>query len=439
MKRFVLLLLVVMLLVPLAVTAQEEVTLTVRWFASAACDRLATLSAAYEAASVEVICTPYPEWQGRVFEDFAAGTGADLVMLDSQWLGEAVAGGYLLDLTDWMADALPLDDFAPAMLSAYGEYPPASGAYYGVPFQPDALILLYRRDYFEDAAYQAAFEAEYGYPLAVPATWDHLLDAARFFYRPDEGMYGFATGWDGSRSSDVITANWNPILWSLGGALWQPESCAVAGVLNDETGHAALELAQQLYQTAPPGASIYSFAEVNEAVCSHETALAVNWFGDAAATTDAMFCENADNLGYAVMPGQDAHYTSLGGVGITVAASSEYPQAAQDYLAWLLSDDVQQEWAQGGGFSPRLSILGDAAYQELTPYNALALESVPLLHDYWNLPEYADLLAPLQEYLSLAITGGMDAQEALDAIAAAQQAVLADAYGDDCGFGLTAE
>ncbi len=36
----------------------------------------------------------------------------------------------------------------------------------------------------------AAFEAKYGYPLAVPETWVQLRDIAEFFTRPDENLYG---------------------------------------------------------------------------------------------------------------------------------------------------------------------------------------------------------------------------------------------------------
>ena len=34
--------------------------------------------------------------------------------------------------------------------------------------------------------------AEYGYDLAVPETYDQLLDIAKFFTREDEGLYGVA-------------------------------------------------------------------------------------------------------------------------------------------------------------------------------------------------------------------------------------------------------
>ena len=48
------------------------------------------------------------------------------------------------------------------------------------------------RNRLEDPEEMAAFEAEYGYPLAVPETWAELRDIAESFYRPDENVYGAA-------------------------------------------------------------------------------------------------------------------------------------------------------------------------------------------------------------------------------------------------------
>ena len=50
--------------------------------------------------------------------------------------------------------------------------------------------------------------------------------------------------------------------------------------------------------------------------------------------------------------------------------------------------------------------------------------------DFWNIPEYNQLLSIEQEYLNLAISGQMDAKEALDSIASEEQAVLDKAYPD---------
>ena len=48
--------------------------------------------------------------------------------------------------------------------------------------------------------------------------------------------------------------------------------------------------------------------------------------------------------------------------------------------------------------------------------------------DFWNIPEFGQLLEPTQRYLHAFIVGGEGtAQEALDALALEKDAVLADA------------
>jgi multiple sugar transport system substrate-binding protein len=61
------------------------------------------------------------------------------------------------------------------------------GTFRGMPAWTNSEILFYRKDLFEDPVEQAAFEQEYGYPLAVPTTWDEFTDAAVFFTRDTNG------------------------------------------------------------------------------------------------------------------------------------------------------------------------------------------------------------------------------------------------------------
>ncbi|MEM7711748.1 MAG: extracellular solute-binding protein, partial [Pseudomonadota bacterium] len=56
----------------------------------------------------------------------------------------------------------------------------------------DMHMLNLRADLLEDPDEQAAFETEYGYPLAAPVTWEQYYDQAAFFHRPDDGMFGTA-------------------------------------------------------------------------------------------------------------------------------------------------------------------------------------------------------------------------------------------------------
>jgi multiple sugar transport system substrate-binding protein len=61
----------------------------------------------------------------------------------------------------------------------------------------------------------AAFEAEYGYPLDVPETYEQLMDIAKFFTRPDQGLYGLAIYTQ--KDYDAITMGVENTMFSWGG------------------------------------------------------------------------------------------------------------------------------------------------------------------------------------------------------------------------------
>ena len=142
---------------------------------------------------VNVIQEPWGSFGDLFFTEMAAqGDSWDAVVGDSQWLGQGATQGHYVDMTDFMVDNGLDTSVTDATLTYYGEYPTGSGRYWGFPTEGDANGWAYRMDLFEDPDEMAAFEAEYGYPLATPETYAELTDIAKFFTRPDEGLYGSA-------------------------------------------------------------------------------------------------------------------------------------------------------------------------------------------------------------------------------------------------------
>jgi multiple sugar transport system substrate-binding protein len=396
------------------VKAQEE-ELSIIWFAWPPCDLLDTITDDYPDATVTVTCVPIDQWFDQIFLDFASEGGADLPILDSQYMGAAVAGDHIVDLTEWMNENLPVDDYVPAALAAYGEVPAGSGQYYAIPMMTDTRMLVYRTDVFEEMGFEP------------PATWTELLTDAQAIAASDAGISGFATHWN--PGGDLVATTWNHILWSFGGELWTPEDYQVEGVLNSEAAVRAIEFANDLWETAPEGAGSFGFDETVSAMCNGSVAMVEIWYGFGNAFTNSESCAQADNIGFAVVPGEEQHFISLGGMGISLSKYSDNPEAALALIAWLQSDEVQLRWAAEGGFPGRTSILQSEEFQNAAPYSPSFSEAFQLVKDFWNLPEYNEMLAVQQEYLNLAITGQMDAQEALDIIAEEQQAILDEAYG----------
>jgi multiple sugar transport system substrate-binding protein len=401
------------------------------WFAWAPCQALGELSKKFPGASVDVRCVPIGEWHSQIFTDFAAKGGADIVILDSQFIGEAVTGAHIMELTDWMKTNIEVDDYVPAALSAYGEYPAGSERYYGVAAEGDTQMIVYRKDVFEAA--KADFKAKTGKDLEVPKTWSELLAIAQFI-KENPGKYGgvqngYTTFWCGTVACyDQIATHWNQILWSWGGELWDPKTYKVDGFINSQTAVDALNFDRDLFKTGPEGQGNFQFDQTVDALCSGTTAMTTIWFGFGPAFVDKTGCKNSDNLAYGVAPGEKQHFISLGGMGLHVSSYTKDKDLALEYVKWFESKDTQIEWAKLGGFSARKSVLESDEFKNAAPYNPTFAEAYQYVKDFWNIPEYNNMLQVQMEQLNLAVTGQADPKAALDKIAETQQETLNEAY-----------
>ncbi|MDK2896046.1 MAG: multiple sugar transport system substrate-binding protein [Candidatus Atribacteria bacterium] len=198
MRKPILLILVMFLVIGLVGGAvaqeKEEVTLTITWAAWAPMDTLIALAEDFTAQTgikVKGDPIPWPQYHDKVFTEFASGkTSFDIVLPDSQWLGEAVVGNHLVDITDWFNQHVNPEDYYETFVESFCEYPDGSGKYYGVPALGDFCGMAYRTDLFDDPTEQAAFKEKYGYNLKPPETWSQLRDIAEFFTRPEQNLYG---------------------------------------------------------------------------------------------------------------------------------------------------------------------------------------------------------------------------------------------------------
>ena len=261
--------------------------LQVIWFAWQPCQALTDLSKTFPGGEVDVRCVPIGQWHDQIFTDFAAKGGADIVILDSQFIGEAVKGGHIAELTDWMKTNIDVADYVPAALAAYGEYPAGSKRYYGVPAEGDTQMYVYRKDLFAKADVRAAYKAKTAKDLGPPSTWSELLGIAQFF-KDSAGKYGvqngYTTHWCGTPACyDQIATHWNQILWSFGGDIWDPAAYKTQGFINSDTAVKALDFDRQLFQTGPAGQGNFQFNETVDALCSGTTATGTIWFGFGAA------------------------------------------------------------------------------------------------------------------------------------------------------------
>jgi multiple sugar transport system substrate-binding protein len=415
--------------------AQAAVTeLKIIWAQWAPADFLQTLVKDYEAKTgikVTVIQEPWGTFGNRVTAEWAAkGTAWDLVIGDSQWLGQGATQGHYVELTDFMKSNGIDKTVTPATLQYYGEYPAGSGKYWAYPTEGDANGWAYRKDLFENKDEMAAFKAKYGYDLAVPKTWKELMDIAQFFTRKDKGLYGVAIYTQ--KDYDAITMGFQNVFFSYG-ADWYDKDYKVEGVANSDAAVKALEYYKQLYDCcSAPGLSNAFFQETNDAFTSGQAVMAMNYFAFFPALANKSTNKFADSTGYFVMPkGPDGkQFAALGGQGMSINAyiDKERQDAAFAFLKWFAQEDVQAKWADLGGYTCNINVLKSDKFNKIAPFNAAFAETMTFVKDFTNIPEYGQMLPIIQAALSNYVVGGKGtAKEALDGVAKEWTTILTDA------------
>lgn len=395
---------------PAAAPAEGAVTeLKILWAQWDPADYLQEIGNLYEEQTgikVEVVQEPWGSFYDRAFTEFAAkGDSWDMIVGDSQWLGQAATQGHYVDITEFLTSNGIDKTVTPATLTYYGEYPTGSGSYWAYPTEGDADGWAYRKDLFENPDEQAAFKAEYGYDLAVPKTWAELMDIAKFFTRPDAdpAMYGAAIYTQ--KDYDAITMGFENVMFSFGADWKNAETNEVLGIANSPEAIAALDYYRELYQCcSPPGLGNAFFQETNDALINGQVAMAMNYFAFFPALASEAINPHAANTGYFANPAgpNGDRFAALGGQGISVISyvSPERQAAALDFIKWFAQEEIQMEWALFGGYTCNINVLASQEFLEVAPFNAAFAETMQMVKDYWNIPIFAQLLEVTQRELS---------------------------------------
>ncbi len=378
---------------------------------------------------VTVVQEPWGSFYNLFATEMAAqGDTWDMVVGDSQWLGQGATSGWYVDMTDFLNSTGLKDSVTPATMTYYGEYPTGSGKYWGFPTEGDADGWAYRTDLFEDPKNMADFKAEYGYDLAPPTTYSQLMDIAKFFTRPDAGIYGVAIY--SQKDYDAITMGVENTMFPWGGD-WKDAENNVMGVVNSPESIEALQTYKDLYDCCQvPGLSNAFFAETNDAMIGGKAAMIMNYFAFFPALVNSGTNANYfDKVGFFPNPegptGQRG--AALGGQGMSIVAyiSPERQKASMDFIEWFGQEANQLEWAKLGGYTCNSNVLKSDAFLNASPYNPAFAETMTFVKDFWNIPIYGQLLEITQrEFSGFVVEGQGTAKERMDTIAAEHEAIL---------------
>jgi multiple sugar transport system substrate-binding protein len=407
-----------------ASAAQAE-NLTLCWAAWDPANALIELSKDFEAASGHTMnfeFVPWTSFADRMLNELnSGGQLCDLMIGDSQWIGSGAENGHYVKLNDFFdANGISMDDFIPATVVGYAEWPKNTPNYYALPAFGDVVGWTYRKDWFERPELQAEFQEKYGRPLAVPATLEELRDIGQFFQGRDiDGTTVYGAAIYTERGSEGITMGVTNILYNYGFLYENPDQpYDLDGFVNSEGAVAGLEFYKSLYDTVtPPGSSNWYMGENIDAYRSGQVAMQMNfafiWPG-----VEADENVGGGRSGYFPNPaGPAGHFAQLGGQGISVVSYSTKQDAALEYIKWFAQPEIQAKWWELGGYSALRAVVEDPGFATSQPYAQTFLDSMAIVKDFWAEPAYADLLLAMQERVhNYVVAGSGTAKEALDGL-----------------------
>ncbi|WP_395817501.1 ABC transporter substrate-binding protein [Devosia sp.] len=356
-------------------------------------------------ADLKVEIMDYGTLLTKTTADFIGDTkGYDLVTMDIVWAGAYAENGYSVDLTDWVArDAaeLELDDIYPVLLSSLGQY---EGKYVAFPFAAYANVLAYRKDLFEAAG------------LALPATTEELVEAAKKLTDPSKNQYGFvANGQKGA----AVAQDWMQYNTQLGGSILGEDG---KPALNSAENVNSLAVYKQLFvETAPPGAIEYDWGGREESFRQGIAAMMQTWSVGAPGYSDPAISNVVGKVGIALSPvaaGLEPEY-GVGGWGMAINADIDDKQkeAAWTFIKWLVSKPIHKEFnLQGAGSFMRISQMTDpdlTAKFDFLPVVAKVYENGN--GEYRpRIPQYPEIQDILGSAVNSVLAGAAEPQAALD-------------------------
>jgi multiple sugar transport system substrate-binding protein len=383
-----------------APAAGGEQSITIHWAQWAPADYLQKLSEGFtKETGIKVVVEQTP-WETFVqkynVEMIARSDAWDIIVGDSQDLGNMADSGHYVDLTDFFKKNNLADKFTAGSVAAYAEYPANSGKYWGIPAEGDCLGWAYRKDLFEDPANMAAFQKKYGYKLDVPQNWDQMRDIAEFFHNPDKGFYGISIYGDNGYDSLAMFAE--QMIWTYGGDLGNYATLQVDGILNTPASADGIEMYKKLFQFVPPAFNDAFFVKANDAFTAGIVPMTCNFYAFLPALANKATSPYADVTGYFACPpqkgrdGKVRQFSALGGQGASVVSYSKKKDLAMKWLEWFIRDDVQMEWARIGGYSCSKTVLASDTFLKAAPYNPAFAESLNIMKDFWSHPDYGELM-----------------------------------------------
>ncbi len=417
---------------------------------------------AYTGAKINWIDLAQADYNARLQQSIATGTvDFDLIEMGAPFEGDVLGRGMASEMPDWVRELIDMDDYVDYLKAPVGTW---DGKTYRVSIDGDCHTFSYRKDYYDNEEFAAAWKAAGGEgDWAPPTTWEQVQAHSRFLKGKKDPLTGLDAhgyldplkGWGGfgfyfleDRATAYAKHPDDPA-W-----LFDPEDMKPR--VNNPAFVQAIQDVMDIMDTQPadqinadPGTTAFQQFLAG-------TGGMISWWGDvgsSARTSDTSVV--GDVIGFSTLPGSTRVYNSKTGawentpnespnmaylgwgvyVMATVDGDAKKKKAAWSAAAHLGGKDISL-WASAypSGFQPyRNSHFNYAEWEEAGYDRAFVEDYLGSNADSYNHPNPAiePRIPGIFQYYSVAedeLAKGFagqygSAQETADAIAAAWEKI----------------
>ncbi len=338
--------------------------------------------ALHDNVEIEVVGLPYDTNVEKTDTAIATHTAPDLAYYECNHLQYYIDEGALVDLAPYFDNWDKKDQFDLGRLDFPG-YIQDGGRYY-IPIEFAAAMMLYRKDLME------------AHGVAIPQTWDDFFKAAEAMTLPDEGIYGYSFYLRNGASrleSYLLAYTGATSYFDENGKCFVRDPKALEGLER----LAAMYLVNSAEDLSNGNSQACSALVSGVAAMSFVNAANYPWMKEDAP---------ADSIvGYTAPLAENGNRVlsigiNQGGGGISIFKDSKNPDAAWDFMAYMLEAKQNSYWNEmTGAFPINKDAYNDQWIKEMQPLDELAKafgeDNTYVVASPFYLSDYNDIFSKL--------------------------------------------
>ena len=348
--------------------------------------------------SVNLEFVPYEALHDKIVAARGAGgNGYDVVLFDAIWPAEFTRFDLLQDVSARITPEEKDKVFPGAMNTVIYK-----GKTLGMPWILDTKYLYYNKAMLSKAGI-----------TTPPQTWQQVLDDAKIIKQKKIVNYPLVWSWS---QAEALVCDYTTLVSGFGGQFYQN------GKLNFSSPASlkALKLMKSSLDDglSNPASREYLEEDVRKSFSNGDAAFALNWTYMYNTANDPKQSKVAGDVGIMPAPGDAPGQAGgvNGSMGLGIAKGSTHPEQAWQYIQYMTSQPVQNQYARLSLPIWKSSYQDPAVQKDQESLIAAADKSLNVMLSRPETADYSRLSNQLQQQLQQVLLGKTTAQDAMAAV-----------------------